>query len=233
MGLLHSKGIESLPAALWELEKAAKAAGIPLPPPLKLPDLPPIVGGCDVNALVGALGPIAARELAGQLKLPGVRGLLTGNLEEAKGALLGYLGQLDSMKSGLLGQAMEATGLQGAIGQGRDLLSGLRGALGQPLGSPLAGEVLGAVAGACPAVGGLLAYAENTLSALDGQLSGVEGMLGGLVSKLDSLTSVRGLAEGLLGELEAHLDIQGTLFAALDAMDFDALIDDLVEEVIP
>lgn len=212
--LMHSEKLEGLERSLWELRKAAEGAGLPLPPPLKLPPLPDLSGGCDLNLLAERIGTEALTALRAQLGAPDLRALLTGGLEAEKGKLLGYLDLLDRRKSDTLGQVNELLGDQGALGQGRELLAGLRGALGTT--DPLTGPVLGAVAEACPVVGGLLEYAESTIGTLDSQLEGVQSTLESLTSRLAAASNVRSLAEQALGELEAHITRQGELFRLLD-----------------
>lgn len=215
--LLHSETLEGLERSLWELRKVAEGAGLPLPPPLKLPPLPDLgSGGCDLNLLADHIGAEALTTLRAQLGAPDLRALLTGGLEAEKGKLMGYLDLLDRQKADALGQMNELLGDQGALGQGRELLSELRGTLGTD--GPLNGPLLSAVSDACPVVGGVLGYAESTISTLDSQLEGVQSTLSGLTSRLAAATNVRGLAEQALSELEAHITTQGQLFAALDEL---------------
>ncbi|GGL15952.1 hypothetical protein [Deinococcus radiotolerans] len=220
MGLLHSPGLSGVQGALWEVQQLAQAAGIPLPPPLQLPSLPPLVGGCDAQALAAALGAEVAQALGEQLQLPGVQQLLTGDLAGARSAVLGYLGTLDTLRGPLLADLADGQGTLGALGQAQDTLSGLRAALGQPGGSALAGDVISAVADACPAVGGLLAYAEGTLAGIEQQVQGVSSALSAGLDRLNQLTSLQGAAEALLAELDAHVDIQAALLDVVNGMNF-------------
>ena len=215
--LLHSEKLEGLERSLWELRSAAQGAGLPLPPPLKLPPLPDLSGGCDLEQLAGLLGTEALTALREQLGAPEVRGLLMGHLEGEKNKLLGYLGNLDRMKADMLEQTQDLLGDQGALGQGRALLAGLRGTLGAS--SPLGGPVLSAVSQACPAVGGLLGYAEGAIEALDSQLEGVQSTLGTLTAQIGAATNVRALAEQALADLEAHMTRQSELFTLLDSLE--------------
>jgi hypothetical protein len=215
MGLLHALLTAGKRGQDWELKYLAAAAGVPLPPPITLPALPPLVGGCNLAQLATQLGPLVAQALQGQFADPTVRGLMTGDLQAKRGQLLDYLGTLDRQREGLLDGMAAAVIQQNLLGQAQDALGAARAALGGPPGAPLAAEVIGTVAEACPAVGGLLAYGEAALDTASSQLTGAQSFAQGLVAQLASLTSLRGLAEDALVELDAHLTILPTLFHTL------------------
>lgn len=194
-----------LPAGGWELGQLAQALGLPQPPEIKLPALPAGGGACDFAQLTQVLGPAVADALGSYLGRPEVADVLTGNLEGLRGQVLGYAGMLDGEVQRLTDELMERTGTLGALGQARDLLGGAREALGQPFGSPLAGGVLSAVAGACPAAGYALSLAEGSIAALEGELSAVEGLITAGQERLTSLLSARALTEGLLAQVDEQL----------------------------
>jgi hypothetical protein len=215
MGLLHALTQAGQRGTQWELGELARAAGVPPLPDLKLPQLPALIGGCNLESLAASLGPIAANAIAAQFSDPAVQALMTGDLSAKRTQLLSYLDSLDRQKDSLLGQINDALGSEGVLGSAQDTLNGIRSTLGAPLDSPLGNEVIGAVAEACPAVAGLIAYAENTLDTLSSNIAGVQSFAQGLTSQLASLTSLRGLAEDALAELDAHLAILPTLFTSL------------------
>ncbi|MFC6592424.1 hypothetical protein ACFP81_10735 [Deinococcus lacus] len=218
MGLLHSESLAGPSSALWELTQLGQAAGLPLPPAIKLPPLPVLEGDCDMDALAEQLGQEALGRLRAELSSPEMRGLLTGNLAEMQGQLLGYLGNLEHLKRDLLAEAMEATGTLGALGQAREQLGHLRALAGGVSDLPLAGPVLGAVAAACPAVGGLLTYADSALGEVDGQLTAAQNLLTGTMNTVNQLTDMQGLTQQALTELEGHISLQGTLFDLLESL---------------
>jgi hypothetical protein len=211
MGLLHALTQAGQRGTQWELGELARAAGVPPLPDLKLPQLPALIGGCNLESLAASLGPIAANAIAAQFSDPAVQALMTGDLSAKRTQLLSYLDSLDRQKDSLLGQINDALGSEGVLGSAQDTLNGIRSTLGAPLDY----EVIGAVAEACPAVAGLIAYAENTLDTLSSNIAGVQSFAQGLTSQLASLTSLRGLAEDALAELDAHLAILPTLFTSL------------------
>lgn len=218
MGLLHSESLSGPSSALWELTQLGQAAGLPLPPPLKLPPLPRLDGGCDMDLLAEQLGQEALGLLRTQLGSPEMRGLLAGNLAESRGQLMNYLGNLDRMKRDLLAEAMDATGTLGALGQAREQLGSLRTLAGGAADLPLAGPLLGAVAAACPAVGGLLSYADAALGEVDGQLAAAENLLTGAMNTVSRLTDMQALAQQALIELDGHIGLQESLFDLLDSL---------------
>lgn len=218
MGLLHSESLAGPSSALWELTQLGQAAGLPLPPPLKLPPLPTLDGGCNIDALAEQLGQEALGRLRAQLGSPEMRELLTGSLHDSRAQLLGYLDNLDRMKRDLLAEAMDATGTLGALGQAREQLGNLRTLAGGAADLPLTGPLLGAVAAACPAVGGLLSYADAALGEMDGQLTAAESLLTGAMTTVNQLTDMRRLADQALAELDGHISLQGALFDLLDSL---------------
>lgn len=203
------------PGVQEQMTALAKALGLPKPPELRLPDLPPLVGGCNWEQLAGALGPTVRDALAAQFSDPAVQGLIRGGLEGARAQVLAYVSQLDREKNRLLADVTGMNAARGGLAQGRALLGQARSALGQPGGSPLAGSVLNAVADACPAVGGLLAYGENALSVADDALGALDSTLDAVQSKIEGLTSLEGLTGQLLAEVDAHLDILPALLSSL------------------
>lgn len=215
MGLLHALTDAGQRGQQWELGALARAAGVPPLPDLKLPNLPAVIGGCNLEALTASLGPTVANALAAQFTDPTIQGLMTSDLNAKRTQLLGYLDSLDRQKDSLLGQIADSLGSEGALGTAQDTLGGIRSALGGAAGSPLGTEVLAAVAEACPVASGLIAYAENTLDTLSSNIAGVQSFAQSLTSQLASLTSLKAAAEDALAELDAHLDILPTLFASL------------------
>ncbi|THF70508.1 hypothetical protein E7T06_07325 [Deinococcus sp. Arct2-2] len=215
MGLLHALTQAGQRGTQWELGELARAAGVPPLPDLKLPQLPALIGGCNLDSLAASVGPIAANAIAAQFSDPVIQALMTSDLSAKRTQLLGYLDSLDRQKDTLLGQIADSLGSEGALGTAQDTLGGIRSALGGAVGSPLGAEVLGAVAEACPVAAGLIAYAENTLDTLSGNIAGVQSFSQSLTSQLASLTSLRAAAEDALAELDAHLDILPALFTSL------------------
>lgn len=203
------------PAVQEQMAALAKALGLPKPPELRLPDLPPLVGGCNWEQLAGALGPDVRDALAAQFSDPDVQDLIRGGLEGARTQVLGYVAQLDREKNRLLADVTGMTAARTGLAEGQTLLSQARSALGQPGGHPLAGSVLNAVADACPAVGGLLAYSENALSVAGDALGALDSTLEAAQSKIDSLTSLETLTGQLLAEVNAHLGILPALLGSL------------------
>lgn len=179
MGLLHSLQSGEAQGVFWELEHLAEEVGIPLPPPLTeaIKKLPPLITGVmngDFGPALALLGP-AAGPLGQVLNNPAVQSLIKGDLQGVKSGLMGYLGQLDSMKDELLGRLLDATGLSGALKEGQALLGTVRGALGQAdgllhnfLGNPLTSAVLDIVKQASPELASVLGYAESALSNIEG-----------------------------------------------------------------
>ena len=78
MGLLHARTEAGQRGTQWELGELARAAGVPPLPDLKLPQLPALIGGCNLESLAASLGPIAANALAAQFADPVIQGLHTG-----------------------------------------------------------------------------------------------------------------------------------------------------------
>jgi hypothetical protein len=199
MSLLHRESDKTARFGLWELGTLAQSLGLPQMPAFKLPELPPLIGGCDWTKITAVLGATAANALHAQLSDPTIQGLLTNGLTQQKTQLLGYIDTLDRQKTDLLAQLVTATGVQGALGNAQTLLGGV--------GAGLEAGPLNAVGEACPAVGGLLAYAHSALGQAGTELSSAGALIGGLQAKIEGLTSLRIGTESVLSELDAHLAI--------------------------
>ncbi len=215
MGLLHAIQQAGNRGSQWELSSLASSLGLPAPPQIKLPELPPIVGACDFTSLATQIGQAAADALKAQLLDPAVQGLMTSDLQDKRAQLLSYLAGLDTQKNALLAQVTSATQQGGVLASAQGTLGGVRTALGGVTGSPVGTEVMKALETACPTAAGLVTYAETALSTLDSGLSGVSSYLSTLTSQIASLTSLQSLGQDALAEIDAHLDILPALFTSI------------------
>ncbi|MDV6376363.1 hypothetical protein [Deinococcus arenicola] len=217
MGLLHSNTQQGQRSAAWEqVSQAAQATGIPLPPPITLPALPDLSGGCNATQLEAALGQAAAGALRAMLAAPALQAQIAGAVGGQAAQLDDYLAVLGRERQTILDQLADLTGTEGALGQAQELLGGLRGALGQATSIPIAGELLTSVSAACPAVGALLTFAESGISSAESALSGVQATAAALASKLAQLTDVESHAQELRTQLQQRIDSLPDLF--LDAI---------------
>lgn len=213
MGLLHSLGMEGLPAALWELGRQAQASGLPQPPPLKLPVLPALGTSCNPAALARLLGEEAARQLTERLQQPEVQDLLTGHLDTLKAQMQGYLDTLATQQAQLTNELTAVQERLSVLSGIQDLLSGLS--------TELSSERVTAIAQACPAVGGLLVYAAGTAGNLEADLQGVTAQVTTLITRLADLVELRSAADELIGQLDAHRALADQFIAGLSQMTGD------------
>lgn len=220
MALLQGLAQQAANGALWELTKLAQEAGLPLPPPAIIPALITGVGSGDPTALLGVLGDEVAASLGVQLASPLIKDLLRGNLEGAKDSLLGYVGNLTTLESGLLDDLAKATGTTALLQQGRDLAGGVLSALDTLQSNPLdlitgglPGPLMGLIRSASPELAGVLDMVQDTARDAQSRLDSALNLVGNIQGRLESLTTLRGVADLAIDALDGRLDSLDGLFA--------------------
>lgn len=230
MGLLHP--LTQLPAKahLWELVELARQVtselGVPIPPEVvklaeRLPSLAGAVGSGDPQQLLALLGPDVAQALGVELQNPALQTLIQGDLQGAKTALLGYLGNLartelnlQGQLDGLLGELGDLQGLRGQLDGVLNLARDLPGALSDITGMPILGEALDLIAQHSPELAQVLRMAGETANNLDSRINSAENLLGDLTGKLGKLNDLKSVAELAVNELDGHIDSLPGVFGA-------------------
>lgn len=234
MGLLHSVTTLGARSSMWELvslgQQLAQELGVPLPPEVlqvvqALPNVADAIGTGNPAAVLNLLGPALPAELGEVLSNPAVQALIQGDLDGAQGALLGYVGTLAGLEGQLGTQLTAALGDLTGLQEARAALDGvlsvardLPGALADVTGMPVLGEALNLLAQASPEIAQVLRMAVNAADTLDTQISSALNLVQTVEGRLDSLSTLGGLANAALTELDAHIDGLDGLFDAARAV---------------
>lgn len=234
MGLLHSVTTLGARTGMWELvslgEQLAQELGVPLPPEVTrlvsaLPDIAGAIGSGNPAALLALLPPELTGPLAGALNDPAVQALIRGDLEGAAASLTDYRGVLAGLDGALQEQLTAALGDLAGLQESRAALDGLLGvarnlpgALADATGMPVLGEALNLLAQASPEVTQVLRMAVNAADTLDTQISSALNLVQTVEGRLDSLSTLGGLANAALTALDAHIDGLDGLFDAARAV---------------